>query len=402
MRDQLHKRSSQDFVEGIIEAFNEHLLSEEKAFKFLEIKRVRLYRLRKRCLECVTAKKPFSLYGRKESYFHNLNEPEERWFHQELDFIRRQAELFRDRFNFAVLAEQAEKHFGHSFHRSTIRRFALRHGYYHGRPEEKKKVFVRFETPGPGYLFQHDCSMHCWVPSLGGYQYLVLTKDDYSRLFVAAQLFEKETTYAHLQVARKAVEKYGLPQAYYVDQHKIFRFVDHHGIHVHYRLGLDKVGSQFKRALKMLDIGLIYAGSQSPEAKGKVEKAFDYFQRRVPYLCERYQVKSLQEAQKIVDEVCEYYNKERVHFETGEIPVRRWEEGVRAGKSRLRPLLKIDLDVVFSLHYPRKVKKDGTFSFQGRQYRLKQLAGDSITIAFMPGQKIMVLKNGQRVAEFLI
>ncbi|MCX7975151.1 MAG: hypothetical protein N3B16_11750 [Candidatus Aminicenantes bacterium] len=53
------------------------------------------------------------------------------------------------------------------------------------------------------------------------------------------------------------MELYGRPQAYYVDQHKIFRFVDHQGVHVHYRVGLDEVDSQFKRALRMLDISLI-------------------------------------------------------------------------------------------------------------------------------------------------
>ena len=90
-----------------------------------------------------------------------------------------------------VLAEEAEKVFNYSFHRATFRAFALRHGYYHARPDEKKKVFVRFETPGPGFLFQHDCSEHPWIPALGGTQYLILSKDDYSRLFVEAQQFEK-------------------------------------------------------------------------------------------------------------------------------------------------------------------------------------------------------------------
>jgi hypothetical protein len=66
------------------------------------------------------------------------------------------------------------------------------------RPEEKKKVFVRFETPGPGFLFQHDASKHRWVPALEGFLYVILTKDDNSRLFVGAQLVEKQGIFAHL------------------------------------------------------------------------------------------------------------------------------------------------------------------------------------------------------------
>ena len=403
MKSQLHKRLPQDFVEEILEAFNSHRLSEEEACELLGLKRARLYRLRQRWLECQVGKKSFSLYGRQNSCFHQLPEEEQRWLHQELDYIRRQAKVFRGRFNFAVLAEEAAKRFGHPFNRATIRSFALRHHYYHARQEEKKKVFVRFETPGPGFLFQHDCSTHCWIPGLSGYQYLILTKDDYSRLVVAAQLFAKETSYAHLEVVRSAVERYGRPQAYYVDQHKIFRFGEHQGIHVQYRLGLDEADSQFKRALRMLDIGLIYAAPDSPESKGKVERIFDYFQSRVPYLCERYRVMSVKEAQKIVDEVCNYYNTERVHMETEEIPQKRWNEAIKAGKGKLRPLPPdTNLDVVFSLYYSRTVKKDGTFSFLGNIYKLKHLAGTRVTVALIPKQKILVLKDGQKVADFPI
>jgi hypothetical protein len=127
--------------------------------------------------------------------------------HEELHFIQKKASVYRVRFNFAVLAEEAQKGFGYPFHRETIRYFALRHGYFHALPEEKHKVYVWFETPGPGFLFQNDTSKHCWVPALGGFQYLILTKDDYSRRFVGTQLVEKESSYEHLETARNTVEE---------------------------------------------------------------------------------------------------------------------------------------------------------------------------------------------------
>ena len=309
--------------------------------------------------------------------------------------------MHRARFNFAVVAEEAEKAFGHPFHRATLRAFALRHGYYHARPEEKEKVFVRFETPGPGFLFQHDCSQHQWIPALRGYQYLILTKDDYSRLFVGVQLFEEEGSFEHLSVARKAIERYGRPEAYYVDQDKIFRFVEHHGVPVRYRVGQDEAEVQFKKALWSLDISLIYAAEGSPESKGKLEKAFDYLQRRIPYLCERYKVKDLLEARKIVADVVSYYNEQKVHMETEEVPLKRWHEALKAGKGKFRPLdPTMNLDLVFSLHYQRTVKKDGTFSFQGREYKLRHLASTPITVGLIPGTKLLVIKDGQRVGEF--
>ena len=403
MGEQIHKRLSKDFVEGVLEAFNDHRVCEEKACEMLGVKRAQLYKLRKRWLRAVIGKRPFELYSRKESAFHRLPKEVEEWLHEELSFIRRKAKVYRGRFNFAVLAEEAQKAFGNPFHRETLRLFALRHGYYHGRPEEKKKVYVRFETPGPGFLFQHDTSKHHWIPGLGGYQYLILTKDDYSRVFVGADLFEREGSFEHLEVARQTVERYGRPLAYYVDQHSIFRFVEHHGVHVRYALGLDEGEIQFKRALRSLDIGLIYARKGAAEAKGKVEKAFDYLQRRIPYLCERHKIKSVSEAQKIVEEVVSFYNEQRQHEETGEIPIKRWEEAIKAGKGNLRsldPLL--NLDLIFSLHYERKVKKDGVFSFRGRKFKLRHCAGEYVTLCLIPNKKLLVTKEGRKVAEFLL
>jgi len=366
MGEQIHKRLSKEFVEGVLEAFNDHQIGEKKACELLGVKRAQLYNLRRRWLRAVIGKKPFELYSRSGSVFHCLAKEVEEWLHEELSFIHRKAEVYRGRFNFAVLAEEAQKIFGQPFHRATFRLFALRHGYYQARPEEKEKVYVRFEVPGPGFLFQHDTSKHLWVPAVGGYQYLILTKDDYSRLFVGAHLFSREGSFEHLEVARQTIERYGRPLAYYVDQHKIFRFVEHRSVHVRYVLGVDEGEIQFKRALRSLDIGLIYTRRGTAEAKGKIEKAFDYLQRRIPYLCERHKIKSLDETQKVVEEVVNFYNQHRQHEETGEIPQKRWDEAIKAGQGRLRPLEpSVDLDLIFSLHYERKVKKDGSFSFRG-------------------------------------
>lgn len=401
MGEQIHKRLSKEFVGGVLEAFNDHRIGEQKACEILGLGRAQLYKLRRRWLRSVIGEKPFELYGRRESGFHRLSQEVERWLHREMTFIREKAELYRGRFNFAVLAEEAQKRFGRSFHRETFRLFALRHGYYHGLLEEKKKLYVRFETPGPGFLFQHDTSKHRWVPALGGYQFLILTKDDYSRLFVGAQLIEREGSFDHLEVARGTAEHYGRALAYYVDQHSIFRFVEHHGVHVRYGVGLDEGEIQFKRALRSLDIGLIYTRKGAAEAKGKVEKAFDYLQRRVPYLCERYSVSSVSEAQKVVQEVVSFYNEHREHQETGEVPLKRWQDALEAGKGRLRPLdPSVDLDLVFSLHYERTVKKDGTFSFRGREFKLSCYAGQRVTVCLIPDKKLMVVKNGRKVGEF--
>ena len=91
MSRQLHKRLSKEFVENILEAFNDHRIAEEKACELLGIKRAQLYKLRQRWLQCLIGKKPFALYSRRESAFHRLPDELERWLHEELHFIQKKA-----------------------------------------------------------------------------------------------------------------------------------------------------------------------------------------------------------------------------------------------------------------------------------------------------------------------
>lgn len=400
MKERIHKRLAEDFVSMVLEAFNEGRMCERDACELLGLKRTRLYGLRKRWLRCVIQGKPLQLWERRRSDFHRFPPEVEDWLRRELEYIRREAVTYRGKLNFAFLAEEAEKVFGYAFHRNSLRLFALREGYYHCLPEEKGKVYTRFETAGPGALFQHDSSHHRWIPFLGDGQYLILTEDDYSRRVVGARIIGRETSWEHLEIAREVIERFGTPLAYYVDQHSIFRFVEHHGVHVRYSRGLDEGAIQFKRALRALDIGLIYTRKGAAAAKGKVEKRFDYFQRRIPYLCEKYRVRSVQEAQKIVDDAVAYYNHTREHLETKEIPVKRWERAIQEGKGRLRPIdPSKDLEAIFSLQYPRVVKKDGTISFRGRLWKIGRFSGHEVTVCLIPEKKVIVLKDNRRIYE---
>jgi len=400
MKEQIHKRLSVEFVEEVMEGFNSKRLTEEIACELLGIKRARLYKLRKRWLMVKMSGEEFKLWDRKENRFHKFPEEVEEWLHQEMNYIVNRADKFRGKFNFAFLAEMAEREFARVFHRNSIRLFALRHGYYHGLPGEKEKVWTRFETSGPGVLFQHDTSYHIWIPILGYRHPLLLTEDDYTRKVVGARIVENESSYEHLSLVREVIEVYGVPLAYYVDNHSIFRYVEHSSRYFRYN-DIDEAGVQFKRALNSVGIGVIYTGRGKAESKGKVEKRFDYLQRRLPYLCEKRKVKTIIEAQLELNELVQYYNDCRVHEETGEIPSKRWEKAEREGKAKLKKLdPKINLDRIFSLHYERRIKKDGTLLFRGKEYKVGRYPGDRVTVCFIPDKKLMVYKGENKICEF--
>jgi transposase InsO family protein len=399
MRERIHKRLPVKFVEQVLESFNEHRISEKEAMDLLGVKRSRLHQLRRGWL-LSSRKRPFRLWQRVENAFHVISPEVEQWLDKELRYIRQEAETFRGKFNFAFLAEEAEKQFHRPFCRNSLRLYALKSGYYHGLPQEKGKVYTRFETSGPGALFQHDSSYHLWVPHRKEKQYLILTKDDYSRRVVGARMVERETTFEHLQTVRQTLSTYGIPLAYYLDNHSIFRFVLHQGVHVRYKLREDEGEIQFRKALSSLGIGMIYTGKRQAQAKGKVEKIFDYFQRRLPYLCEKHKVKETSEAQKILDELVSYYNDQRIHEETREIPTKRWQQAIHQGKAKLRPLEpSVDLERVFSIHLRRKARKDGSIMFMGKKWSIGYHEGTLVTICLIPNVKFMVYKEEKKLWE---
>ncbi|MFW6139927.1 MAG: hypothetical protein ACOC5S_01050 [Acidobacteriota bacterium] len=156
---------------------------------------------------------------------------------------------------------------------------------------------------------------------------------------------------------------------------------------------------QFKRVLNSLDISALY--TQDSKSKGKIEKGFDYFQRRLSFECERYRVKTVREAMKILTDLVDFHNCKRVHMETEEIPIERWNRAKREKRSKLRPLPQHkDLDVIFSLHFSRTVYNDGTIKFQARSYKLNQVPGRKIIVAFQPGRKLIGLYNNEKIWQY--
>ena len=399
MRERIHKRLPVQFVQEVLDSFNGHRIAEREAMDLLGVKRSRLHQLRKRWL-LKNRKNPFRLWRRVDNTFHVMSPEVERWLDKEIRYIRQEAETFRGRFNFAFLAEEAQKRFGRPFCRNSFRLYALKKGYYHALPQEKGKVYTRFETSGPGALFQHDSSYHLWLPKVGRKHYLLLTKDDYSRRVVGVKLVEVETSFEHLQIVRLTISTYGIPLAYYLDNHSIFRFVLHQGVHVRYKVREDEGEIQFRRALSSLGVGMIYTGKRQAQAKGKVEKIFDYLQRRLPYLCEKHKVKDVSEAQKILDDLVSYYNEQRIHEETGEIPLKRWEQAINSGKGKLRAVEpSVDLERVFSIHLQRKARKDGTIMFMGKKWSTGYPEGTPITVCLIPNVKFMLYKEDKKLWE---
>ena len=118
-----------------------------------------------------------------------------------------------------------------------------------------------------GSMLQMDGSHHDWFEGRAGKCVLMVVIDDATNRNYA-RFYPAETTEAAFDVFGRWVGRHGLPRSLYVDRHGIYRDDDH-----------PEKPTQFGRALKELDVGLILA--HSPQAKGRVERRNAVFQDRL-------------------------------------------------------------------------------------------------------------------------
>lgn len=369
---QLHRRLGLQTVYQVLKQFQGGKLSIKAACDLLEVSKSRLYQLVGKWAAIPPAELgQRSLYERETPLA--LAKDVQEFLKKELRFMKSESKVMQGHLNFALVAQEAHKQFGQRFHRNTLRRWAIREGLYVPDTDPTGKAFTRFEMGGIGALYQQDTSFHLWVPALKINTALILTEDDHSRKVVGHLLVPNGTSWHNLCVVRKTVETYGRPAAYYTDNHQIFA-------------PASELPAQFHRALRTLEILLKLTGKGHPEAKGKIEKRNDYFQRRIPYLCEKYNIKNLTQANPIVRDEVAYYNERHIHAEIGETPDQRWNRALKEGRCYLRPLPdKAPLDVIFGLHYQRSLGKDGIFSFGGREWKIdKAPRYATVTVVLRP------------------
>lgn len=123
----------------------------------------------------------------------------------------------------------------------------------------------RVRMPSEGLLLQMDGSPHRYN---GKDEWcLIAAIDDATSDIPYAEFFHSEDTINCMTVMQKVVETKGIPYAIYVDQAGCLG-------------GGKRTGfNQFKRACDELGIRIIFASS--PEAKGRIERAWDTFQDRI-------------------------------------------------------------------------------------------------------------------------
>jgi transposase len=214
-----------------------------------------------------------------------------------------------------------------------------------------------------GELIQIDGSYHNWFEDRADKCCLLVAIDDATSELMELRFVNHETTAGYMKLMSKYASKYGLPMAFYSD-----------------RLNALKAGSsQVSRALSELDVGLINANS--PQAKGRVERANGTLQDRLIKLMRLEGISSMKEGNEFLESYLEIHNK-------------RFSRKPRSDEDAHKTVPKnTNLKRIFCEKEQRKVSKNLMVQYKNKTYLIDG-KGYKHRLA---GKKALVFEGSERV-----
>jgi hypothetical protein len=333
MGNHLHKKYDDVFIKSIFRKYVSKDLSVIQALDILQIKKTRFFEL---VQKFKSDPETFSIeYKRKSSK--RISKELEAIIINELE---KEKGLIDNRdipirhYNYSYIRDQIDKNYQLKVSVPTIIHRAKQNNCYF--PKKVRKIHDReVLTNYPGELIQHDASFHKFSPYAEKKWYLITSIDDYSRYMVYARLLEKETSWAHILALENVILSAGIPLSYYVDSHSIFRFVQgRDSIWRNHKKVTDEVIPQWKQVLMDLHVKVIYA--LSPQARGKIERPYQWLQDRLVRTCARENIKTIEHAQDVLRYEIDRYNNRQVHSTTKEIPIIRFKKALSLNRTMFR------------------------------------------------------------------
>ena len=265
-------------------------------------------------------------------------------------------------FNDSHLAEKLRAEENLTLSRETVRRI-LRAAKLASPQKRRARRYRCRRIPRPrfGMMVLTDASRHDWLEGRGPQLTLVGFQDDATRQILAAQFqWEPENTVGYLRALHAMITAQGIPLSLYRDRHNIFQRND-----AHWTLAEQLSGKQtpthFGRALEELGIEQIPA--YSPQAKGRIERAWRTCQDRLVSELRLAQATTLLQANAVLQRFCADYNLRFAHPPADHA-------------CDFRPLpRRFDLARCLSLHYQRVVGADHVVRLGQQLFALPALPG---------------------------
>ncbi len=251
------------------------------------------------------------------------------------------------------------------------------------KPRKARKVAVhqmRSRRACFGELVQIDGSPHDWFEGRAPACSLLVFIDDATGRLGQLSFVKSESFFSYAQAARAYVERHGKPLAFYSDKHGIFRVNQPAS-------GTTPALTQFGRAMQQLDIQIICA--HTPQAKGRVERAIQTLQDRLPKELRLRNISSWQDGNAFLPEFIHDFNQ-------------RFAVQPRSDLDAHRPLCnQDDLDQILTWQETRILSKNLTLQFRKTVYQIQTkrptyaLRHAPVTVCLDAQENLSILYKGK-------
>ena len=248
----------------------------------------------------------------------------------------------------------------------TVRGQLARRGLTREALAAEPKAFGRYEAAAPNDRWITDVLIGPWVPhpktdsSVRAKLFLIV--DDHSRLLVHGRFFAHENTRAAQEALRQAIVRRGLPEVLYADNGAPFK------------------NAWLTRTCAVLGIRLVHSKPYSPEGRGKQERLNRFIREAFLAEATHQGIETLAALDDLFDAWAEQVANRRVHAETDETPIERFE---RHGPHRAADSER--LVEAFRWLVVRKVSRTATVSLEGNAYGVDPaLVGRRVELRYDP------------------
>jgi transposase len=222
-----------------------------------------------------------------------------------------------------------------------------------------------------GELVQIDGSDHDWFEGRGPRCTLLVYIDDATGQLGELWFVPEETFFGYCEASRHYFERFGKPVAFYSDKHGIFR------VNQPRPLGTTSGLTQFGRAMQELGVEIICANS--PQAKGRIERANQTLQDRLVKELRLQGISDIDSANAFLSQFRQDYNH-------------RFAVAPRSNHDAHRPLHKSEnLDLILTHQENRTLSKNLTVQFNHVIYQIQSKHPDYA----MRKAQVTVCENAQ-------
>ncbi len=242
----------------------------------------------------------------------------------------------------------------------------------------KKRRKRRERRSKAGWLVLWDGSTHDWLEGRGPKMCLMGAIDDATgKILKGAHFIKHESSAGYLRLLYDMARNHGVPLEIYADKHSSLRRNDDHWT-LEEQLAGRQEPPQVQRAAESFGIEIIWANS--PQAKGRIERAWKTFQDRLISEFRLLNVTTIEEANRVL----EHYRREHN---------RKFARQPKDRSSAWRmPVKGTALAEACSFHTTAVARKDSTVSYGGQMFDLKGPSTLPITGKLV---QIRHLLNGQ-------